>query len=50
MLTDENSVVLRGVVRGDVQFMLLNVRPTPARRRMFLLHQISKGALIKKTR
>lgn len=35
MLTDEDSVVLRGVVRGDVQFVLLHVRPTPAGSRVF---------------
>lgn len=45
VLADENSIVLRGVVRGNVQFVLLHVRATPARCCMFLWIISVKGAL-----
>ena len=37
VLSDEDRVVLDAMIRRDVQFVLLDVRPTPRRRGMFVL-------------
>lgn len=52
MLADEDSVVLRSVVRRNVQLVLLHIWPTPTCCRVFLLrvnmihpHTVSVGHL-----